>query len=339
MFHPLLTTGLALDVVGLLLCLAGSIPAARIIVGRLEQSAQYALHIEEKTSRKISFYTRSAFLAFVLGTLAWVVAIAVVLPGEVRGAMCATGVMRATHGLGAQVLLLKGLGLLLLYCWYILDALQRSIRQAGILVVSARVLLLTVPVFVLTVVTSLRAVLRLDSRVEVDCCSKILENAQTPDFGMFLGQVADWFWPAGWIVFGGVVGLIWFRKFRRKSMTSPRVAGLLGLTQWIWVLISAWALVYVVGPLCYGDPKHHCAWCLMSPRYGMIGFVLFGALLVTLAESLDIYVCTRVTAAWPDYLDLCRFRIRRAFFGIWASMSVFLLSAGWSVLIFSAQSG
>ena len=175
--HPLLIAVLMGDLLSLLLLLAAAKTALkdrhRMGAAVSRGSNRYGSNVRWKPANLTAKFALAAFLA---STLVLLVGITNVLPAVIPGAMCGTGVLQATHGLGGPALFLRLLMLGIIYIWLVLEKLNSPRPDRPLTVGKARVLLLAVPFHLLAVSTTLQAVLRIDAHQPVDCCAVVYDQ-------------------------------------------------------------------------------------------------------------------------------------------------------------------
>ena len=284
-FHPLPLAIFVLDALGLAMVLAAAFTAIQVVL-EWRPGAADNRQIRLETGCEIAaFRARFGFFSLALGTLVWVIGITGVLPPLVPGAMCGTGVLQAMDGRGHRVLTFRLITIAILYIWYALDRLDRSQPDAPLAVQNARFLLLAVPFLLIGLVDTFRAIVGLDLHEPVNCCAVVYDQLRSSNTVGKTSGIPDimWVWGAGLgsIALMALSGITWVGAKNR----APIWSGLLGLTTLLWAPAAAVAMTNSLSAYHYEVLHHQCPWCLFLPEHRMVGYPIFGALLLTAAEG------------------------------------------------------
>ncbi len=293
--HPLITSVLLADTLAIVLLSPAVWSAVRVLLGwapERNDAAQLRLEVQAESA---SVLARYAALSLLVGSLCLLIAITVVLPEVVPGAMCGTGVIQAMGGLGHRVVALRGLSITLLASWHLIDRLNRSHPLAPLTAVGARGLLLAAPFVVLAISDTMRALWSVDLSQPVDCCAVIYDQARPRQSASGAGLLTDEQWLA---ISGGstVVLVVLALLLRSGKSSSTRLGAAIGLLAVLWAPVTAIALVQTLAAYHYGVLHHHCPWCLFLAEHYVVGYPLFGAMVVVVLESLAVFIATSLAA-------------------------------------------
>jgi hypothetical protein len=322
--HPLLLSVLAMDVLGMLFLWAAAFSAMQIVIGWSAESATGTQILLERRAETASIQGRTGTLLLLSSTLVLVIGITGVLPKLVPGAMCGTGVLQATQGTGGRALAVRGLALGLLALWHLLDRLNRTQPDSPLATGAARALLLAAPAVFLAVLDTLRAFLRLDPHRPVDCCSVIYDQVRSASQAGSVSEIPDAYWIWGLVTGGAVVVFLGATLWRSRWLLGVRRAGLFSLATLLWVPVAATALVRSLAAYHYGVLQHRCPWCLFLPEHRLVGYLLFGALILAVAEAAAPLVCSMVAARLPALAQEAHARARAAGWRLAAAIVLFL---------------
>jgi hypothetical protein len=328
--HPLLLAILALDVLALFFALYAARAYLAVLIDWAPDSATARQIALEASSEGASLAARYALGMFLVATLLYIVAISLVLPALVSGAMCGTGVLTAMQGFGQRALMLRTLALAGLWLWRTVDALDRSQPRQPTTPAVARFFLLALPALFLATLYTLRGLWALDVHQAVDCCQAVYATFGSVKEATTTLGISD----AGLLALTATLGIAILAL--SLSMLSNRLARearhkasqlLLGATL-LWVPIATLTLVNVLSAYHYRVLHHHCPWCLFLTEHYAVGYPLYGALLTVLLETLAAVYATRALAN-PALQAAARRRQRRSLWVIVVAVLVYAaLTAG-----------
>ena len=106
-WHPLLIAVVVGDVLSLLLWLGAAATAFQIAIKWIPQSANREQTQLERRAETARLSAKFSLVVFILSTALLIIGITNVLPAIVPGAMCGTGVLQATDGMGTQALIYR----------------------------------------------------------------------------------------------------------------------------------------------------------------------------------------------------------------------------------------
>lgn len=327
-WHPLLIAVQVLDLLALFFALYGATSYLRVLLGWDPEATDLRQVALERATEGASLATRYATHLFIAASLLLVVAISLVLPSLVSGAMCGTGVMTAMGVLGWRALVLRGVALAALWVWRALDGINRSAPRPPAVPTVARWQLLALPLLGLAALYTLRALIALDPQQPVDCCQAVYDTFRTTREATTLAGLSDGWWLAATVVGASLLaGLVLFGLWRRAG------AWLLLLLSAAWLPVAALTLVRVLAAYHYKVLHHHCPWCLFSLEYGAVGYLLYGALVVVALESLAVFSALRLLRAQPTLEERARRRQRRGLIALLLALLLFAaLTAGPALL-------
>ena len=326
--HPLLLSVISIDVLSLLLVAAATVSAVRILAGGSTEKAGTA-----------SIQGRAGLTLLALSTSVLIAGIAGVLPKIVPGAMCGEGVLQATSGEMGRALALRGLALGLLAVWHLLDRLDRGQPGSPLATATARSLLVASPVAVLAVYDTFQAILRLDVNRPVDCCTVVYDKVRNVDPAGSSWSIPDAYWIGGLALGGMAIIFVGLHLWRTSRPLGARVTGLVSLVTILWVPVAATALLRSFAAYHYRFPRHPCSWCLFLPENKLVGYLLFGCLIVAAAEACAAFVCSTVVAKSPALESATRKRIRTAGLRVAFAALLFLALVGIPAIVWRIQLG
>lgn len=338
-WHPLLLSVLTMDVLGAAFLSAAAFSAMQIAGNWSPESPGEAQIALERRAETASIQGRIAALLLLLATGVLVIGITGVLPDLVPGAMCGTGVLQATKGAGGRALALRGVALGLLAAWHLLDRLNRSRPESPLATGAARALLLASPAAFLAVYDTIQAVLRLDVHRPVDCCSVIYDQVRAASQAGGGSPVPEAYGIWGLAVGGAVILFLGVRMWRSNRNPGTRITGLVALTAMLWVPVAAFVLVRSLSAYYYGVLQHRCPWCLFLPEHGLVGYPLFGALILIAVEAGAALVCSIVGARVPALAPETRTRSRAAGLRMTLATALFLALSGLPPILWRLRFG
>jgi hypothetical protein len=337
--HPMLSAVLVMD---LLVCL--------LLAGAAHPAWQVARHWAPRsaTPRQIAIENRyeawslaaSAALAVNLTAAATLVlAIAVVLPRVVPGAMCGTGVLQACQPYGTRMLLYRLAGLMVLWLWQRLETLNRSQPTAPLTPLTARLLLVALPAAGLYTLESLRTLRAFDLAGPVDCCVAVYDLGAASAAAL-LSPSGTPFWWVLWIV-ASLVASSAALPLVRSPVIPPRasLAALVAVAALLWLPAAAFSLVEVLAAYHYQVLHHHCPWCLFQPRQYGAGFMLLAAWLVVALEGPAVWALAACGRRWPVAAPAAAYQTRRAALRLTVAIGLFTLVAAGPAVVWRLRHG
>jgi hypothetical protein len=335
--HPLILAIAAVDLCALALVLAAAVTAMRVVIGWSPGSAERAQLALERRSETASLLGRLAWGLTVAAGLLLVAGMAGVLPDLVPGAMCGTGVVRASDGAATRALITRSLAVASLASWHLLDRLDRSSPLAPLRPASARALLLSTPLLVLAVRDTAALFGSLDPYQAVACCSVVYDAVGLDGAGISLAE-RSWLLPAAGL---GALALAAVGALLRWGPTGALRVGssLAGLLAVVWLPLAVTALISELTPYHYQVLQHHCPWCLFLGEHSMLGYPLFGALAVIALEGPGATLASRVGERVPEVTGEAARRVRSAGLRLLIATVVFALLAGGPALLWRLRHG
>ena len=338
-WHPLSVSVLAMDLIGLLCLVAAVLSAIRIVTRWSPESTKEEQIVLAKKATTVSIQGRIGIALLLFSTLVLIAGITGVFPKLVPGAMCGTGVIQATKGAAGRALALRGLALGLLAVWHLLDRMNRSQPDSPLATVAARSLLLAGPVAVLAVYDTLQAILRLDVNRPVDCCSVVYGRIRSAGQAGGLSGIPDAYWIWGLALGGVAIILLGVHLWRSSRPPGARATGLVSLLTILWVPVAATGLVRSLAAYLHGVPQHRCPWCLFLPQHGLVGYLLFGCLILAAVEAGAAFISSMVAARFPALEPEALKRSRAAGWRLAAAAVLFLAISGLPPILYRLRFG
>ena len=311
-WHPLLIAVVVGDVLGLLLWLGTAGTAFQIAVKWAPQSAKREQIQLERRTETARLSAKFSLAIFILSSVLLIIAITNVLPAIVPGAMCGTGVLQATDGLGGRALMYRFFAFFVMMLWLTYEKLDLSRPDAPLTRHNARLLLLALPFFLLAVITTFRGILRIDSHQAVNCCAIVYDRFGNLAAARQIAGISNAFWVRAFWMLTSLMLLCAVWSLKTKRTHGETATGFLAVISVVWVLIAAITLVRVYAAYFYQVLHHHCPWCLFLPEHKFVGVPLFGALIIVTLEGPLSYLAAKSAANVPDLLPMARRRSKLA---------------------------
>jgi len=300
--HPLLLAVLIGDLCSLLLLLAAAKTALKTVTEWAPDSTAGGQIRLERAVEIGELTARFALAAFLASTLVLFVGIANVLPAIIPGAMCGTGVIQATQGLGGPALFFRFLTLAIVYLWLVFGKLNSSRPESLLAVGSARVLLLAVPFHLLAVSTTLQAVWRLDVHQPVDCCAAVYDQFKNLGSAQQTAGIPNTWWLAAFWTLSLLMIFSGLCAWRTAASGRVKVSGTLALLALLWTPTAALVLIRVFAAYYYEVLHHHCPWCLFLSDHKFVGIPLFFCLAVVVLEGPAGFATAILAAKYPQFV-------------------------------------
>ncbi|PIE18257.1 MAG: hypothetical protein CSA66_04925 [Proteobacteria bacterium] len=334
--HPLLLAILVADLMAAALALAAAKTALRVVLGWAPGAPSRDQLALERQVEAASLQGRGATWLTATGSLLFVGAIAGVLPALVPGAMCGTGVVEATGGLGGRALALRGLAVAALAAWHLLDRLDRGAPGGPLSPAAARAWLLATPLTLLATWDTFRAIGALDAESPVSCCAAVYEAAAVAAAGGDGGGSMPELFAAG----GGALVLLGLALALSRRLAGGRlVPTLTALGAVAWAPIAALYTIEELTAYHYQVLHHECPWCLLSSDHGAVGYLIFGALLLAVLEAIAAGLAAATGARVPEVAAAATSRARRAGLIVALATLVFLAAAAAPALAWRLEHG
>jgi len=336
MIQPLALAVLAMDALSLALLMHAAWGAIRILSAWSPGTADGRQIRLERRAETVAIAAGWALPLFGLASLMLVVAVATDLPPLVPGAMCGTGVVQASRGRLGAAFILRGLALLLLYLWRVLDGIDRSRPEALLVLPLARLLLVALPAAAVAASQSLGALQNLDLHAPVSCCALVIDTARPAmeSLGNPLPDAAL-LWPSA------LGALILFPLALRIARQGARFyhCAALGLLSLGWVPLAGLAYLRHLSAYVYGVPHHHCPWCLFLSAHGGIGYILLLALALLVMEGAAVWIASLTGLRVHPLREAAGQRVRLAALRVMAALGLFLFSALWPAVAWRLRFG
>jgi len=307
---PIVFAVISADLVTLVLLAGACRVAVEVLLGE-DGSASSARQLDlEQRAESAGSSMKLAMVSALVAACLVVAAVTLVLPAEVRGAMCGAGVMEGTDGLGGRALLLRCVGLLSLVMSRTVDGLDLAQERSLLRATRARLVLLAAPILALAAFETARALLMTSPESPVDCCSVVYDLVDPAKITLATLRLG----PAGVLgfTFAGlaVLALALLGGFSCRGGRS--VCGALAITALAWPLPAGLVLVTDLSPYHFGVLSHLCPYCLFSAHHGFVGFALFGALGLVLAEGVAAATALLLLRRHPSLSTAVEKRVRTA---------------------------
>jgi hypothetical protein len=338
-WHPLLLAVLILDVLSLVFMLSAAVTAGQIF---LHWSPPSNGRGQIRLERRAESASVSAFFGLVFFGISGVLLVAAVtnlLPDLVPGAMCGTGVIQATRGLGARALGLRLLAALLFFYWGAFDRWNRSLPDQPLTPFNSRLLLLGMPFAILAMWDTVGAMRQLDTHHAVSCCAVVYDRLQglvTSRSGALVSEQVRLtaFWAAAVGVFVGG-----WRAWRPAGPPGFGRALWLAVLVALWVPLAAMVTVRDLAAYHYQVLQHDCPWCLFLPEHHGVGFLLFGLLAGILFEGPLVLGAARVAVRFPDLEPVAGRRGKSAGLRVMLLLIAFIALAFWPAIVWRWRYG
>ena len=311
-WHPLLIAVVVGDALGLLLWLGAAGTAFQITVKWAPQSAHREQIQLERRTETARLSAKFSLAVFVLSSILLIIGITNVLPAIVPGAMCGTGVLQATTGLGGRALIYRFLAFFIMMLWLSHEKLDLSRPDAPLTRYNSRLLLLALPFFLLAVITTFRGILRIDSHQAVNCCAIVYDQFGNLAAARQIAGIPNAFWVRTFWMLTILMLLCAVWSLKTKQTNGETAVGFLAVISIVWVPIAAITLVRVHAAYFYQVLHHHCPWCLFLPEHKFVGVPLFGLLIIITLEGPLSYLTAKTAANFPDLLPRAKRRSKLA---------------------------
>ena len=337
MIHPLLVAVLVIDAVAVVMLVAAAHTALAVVADWQPESAGRKQLDLEARSESARLWSRPAVVFLAVSTGLLVAGIAEVLPAAVPGAMCGTGVLQSMGDSGGEALAFRLAAIAILFSWWVIDRIDRRSPNAPLAIPSARTFLLAVPFVLLGTAKTLHALLSIDIRLPVDCCTALYDRFQAPTGVIAATAVPDRFWMGFTLLLG--VLLMLAAAGGSRPPAGRRASRWVALLCLPWVAVAGVALVRVLAAYHYEVLDHHCPWCLFLPEHGGAGFLLYGSLLVVALEGPVAWLTACLAHRYPDTADAAGERAVSACRRVLTATAVFALGAGLPALLWRLRHG
>ena len=309
-WHPLLLAVAVGDILSLLLWFSAASTAFQIVLKWAPQSTgreQIQLERKAETARLSAKFGLTVFL---ITTILLIIGITNVLTEMVPGAMCGTGVLQATEGLGSRALLYRFMVFFVMALWWTFEKLNLSQPETPLTPYNSRIFLLVIPFIFLAVITTFRAILGIDSHKPVSCCAVVYDQFDTIATSRIIAGLPNTFWIWTFWILTGLMLLCSVWSLKTKQLNREKAAGALAALSVIWVPVAGITLVRVYAAYFYQVLHHHCPWCLFLPEHKFVGIPLLAALIIIILEGPITYLTFKIGARYPEVLARARHRSR-----------------------------
>jgi hypothetical protein len=338
-WHPLLLAVLALDGLSLVFLLTAAATAGQIFMHWSPASSDRAQILLERRAESARVSAAFGVAFFGLAGVLLIVAITNVLPDLVPGAMCGTGVIQATKGIGGRAIGLRLLAVLILSYRVVFEQWNRSLPEQPLTAFNSRLLLLAMPFVAMAIWDTAGAVRQLDTHQPVSCCAVVYDQFRSLTAARQTAGIPESAWVAAfWLSAVGLCGCGW-RVWRSKTTPSAGPAARLTGLVLLWLPVAAIVLVRRLAAYHYEVLHHHCPWCLFLPEHHLVGFLLFGLLSAIAFEGLLPLAAAGVAGRLPELATIVGQRGRTAGLRVLALVIVFVAVAIWPAIVWRVQHG
>ncbi len=338
-FEPTLLAVMATDFMVILLILSASWTAYRVLLHWEPESAgrtQLYLEIASDTS---SIKVMAAAVAFFFSTILLIAAIANVLPAIVPGAMCGTGVIQATDGMGNRAIVFRLVAMFLLFLRCELEKVDRTIPDSSLVQTNAGLLLIALPVVFLSMTATFQAISGLNVQQPVDCCAAVYDAVRSPGDISVAVNIPHVYWVISFLTGAVFLLVLGLRMWLTSSPRSVHEAALLVVIALCWVVVSWVTLLNVLSAYHYQVLNHHCPWCLFLSEHRLVGYPLFGALALTAFEGTMVFAATRIGNKYPRLQSASLSRIKKAGIRLVSTVMLFLIISGVPAVLWRLKYG
>jgi len=339
LLHPLLLTILTIDTIGALLALSVGLKAFQITVhwnpaefGRKQLSLE--MHADA-----LNLQGQWVLGLLLFSTVLLVIGITNILPNVVPGAMCGTGVIEAMGDSGGRALFFRLLSLAILFVWLTVCRINAAKPDGPLTQTGARLLLVALPIYFPALYETFAAVLHINIEQPVSCCAIVYDQFRSLQEARSAAGLPDSLWLVGFLVGASLLMFAAMLTFRAKTPAKGPKHIFLVVTCACWIPVAAITLVHHFAAYHYGVLQHHCPWCLFLSQYRMVGYPLFGALLVVAFETMVILWLPQLSRPAAELGMVVDQRIRKASLRILAATIVFLLLSALPALYWRLRYG
>jgi hypothetical protein len=301
--HPLLIAVFMGDLISLLLLLSAAKTALKTVTEWAPQSAAGRQIQLERAVETGELTAKFALAAFFASTLVLLIGITNVLPAVIPGAMCGTGVLQATDGLGGPAVFFRLLVLGIIYIWLALEKLNNRRPDRPLTSSNARVLLLVLPFHLLAVSTTMQAFLRIDTHQPVDCCAVVYDQFPNLAIAQQTAGIPNTLWLLIFWTLTILVVISGWQAWRAEPAGRVKTSGWMALLAFLWVPSSAVVLIRVFAAYYYQVLHHHCPWCLFLPDHKFVGIPLFFSLAVVVLEGPAAFITAKIAVKYPQFVQ------------------------------------
>ncbi len=318
--HPVLLGAMGLDLCAMAAVIFSAGDAFRIATQWRPASSGPTQLLLEARAEIASIIGRAGFFLFAGATLTLLIALTMVMPALVPGAMCGTGVLQACHPWGTQTILYRVAAIAVFYLWVAVDNVNRRHPNAPITQATASLTLLLLPLSGLATASTWTTLAGMQSPQPVDCCMVVYDQFASQSAAATTGGLpnAGWAWIHG--VITGLLVISGWAVHKRQRLVWMFTMTLGALA---WAPVALVTLTRVSSPYLYGVLHHHCPWCFFTESGAWMGFPLLfaaaGLLLEAAAAPVVWWMAGRSAALGPA----ARVRVAQSGFRVAAWATVF----------------
>jgi hypothetical protein len=337
--EPTLLAVLVTDFIVMLLILSASWTAYRVLLHWNPESSdrtQLNLEIASETS---SIKVRAGAMAFFFSTIVLIVAIANVLPEIVPGAMCGTGVIQATDGMGNRALVFRFVAIFMLFLGWGLEKVDQTIPGSTLVKTNARLMLMALPVVFLSMTATFQTMFGLNIQQPVDCCAAVYDMVRSPGDISVSANIPNAWWVISFLIGAVFLVVLGLRMWAASGERSIHETAFSAVVSFGWVVVAWITLLEVLSAYHYQVLNHHCPWCLFLSEHCLVGYPLFVALAVTAFEGSIALAVTQIGNKHPRLQSATLARIKKAGFRIVSAVILFLMISGLPAVLWRLKYG
>ncbi|HSO08707.1 MAG TPA: hypothetical protein VLR45_01845 [Desulfoprunum sp.] len=273
MFHPgVLALLLGSGLTSLMLCYSAYQGGRIIRSWDIRSGSERQLELERKT------YLVSTAMSYALGfqllSLFLFIYTADTLSPLFVGAMCAAGSLNV-NAYGYPTLILKIVNCLLAGLWLIVNSTDNRAHDYPLIRIKYWLLIFIAPFLIVETITQGAYLLSLEPNIITSCCAVLFST----DAGTVMSDLISlprllsqtvFFASAPITMASGL-----YVYLRAKGAILFAVASMLHF------LVSIVALISFISIYIYELPTHHCPFCILHREYGYVGYLMYGAMLVS----------------------------------------------------------
>jgi hypothetical protein len=333
--HPLLWAIVAVDGMSCLLICTAGISALRILLyWEKDSSSSRQLRLERLGESARSAMRLGLFFSLT-AVLLFIAAIASVLPSIVPGAMCGTGVLKSMGAAGAHALWSRGVVIALLLLWRLLSRLDASEPLSPLTSTLARLSLLSAPAAIVALYHLLQAISAIDPHTPVDCCATVYAAAAVSLSPV--RSVSSVALSTGTATLAAALGATALAANRAPG--RHRIIRFVAPLSILFAIVAGCALVYVFASYHYGVLAHYCPWCLFLGEHRYVGWPLYLALFVVLAEGCAVFTANAIGRRHPTLGEAAARRVKTGTLRLLAGLLLFLALTFGAALLWRLRFG
>lgn len=322
-WHPLVWTFWAVTLSGSLLYFMAAMRALDVVAAWAPTRVDSDQLRRERHAEMAVLLGRGSMVCLSAAAVMGLTGIALVWHCIIPGAMCGTGVLQTMGIAGYRAMVFWSVALILLFGWWVMDALDEHHPDSVLIPTAARLLIAAAPFIILALVYSWQALMRVDGAPPVSCCAavydQVLSNAAETAVTARLSSTALWI---------SLLGSVLLPVASLVAAAGPwgRIAGgAIAAMAMVWSVVSGIGVKHVWSAYYYEVLSHPCPWCLFLPDYYGAGFLIFACLAVVTLEGVAFWVADHTARTHAVLAKPAGRRRRKAALRIITGILVFAL--------------